>query len=228
MPLMQILAHTSDDNILGASFGESDPQRLNVHRDIPARYSSLEVFEGTCKHTLGSQCSPETTLLMHLIAAHAVHTPYAPAIMAPGRPALTYDRLSQHLQDMRHALQAMGIGAKDRVALVLPNGPEMAVAFLSVAASATCAPLNPAYRSAEFEFYLSDLSAKALLIQRDIDFHARVVAQSRGIPIIEISPRPEAEAGLFTLAAGFINISTTCCWARAQPLSEVGFQRQNL
>ena len=40
----------------------------------------------------------------------------------------------------------MGIGRHDRVAVVLPNGPELAVAILAVAASAACAPMNPAYR----------------------------------------------------------------------------------
>mgnify|MGYP003347380203 CR=1 FL=1 len=41
-------------------------------------------------------------------------------------------------------LNAMGIGRNDRVGMVLPNGPEMAAAFLAVACGATTAPLNPA------------------------------------------------------------------------------------
>jgi acyl-CoA synthetase (AMP-forming)/AMP-acid ligase II len=44
------------------------------------------------------------------------------------------------------------IGATERVAIVLPNGPEMAVAFVTVAQSATTAPLNPAYKEDEFAF----------------------------------------------------------------------------
>ena len=40
------------------------------------------------------------------------------------------------------------------------------MAFLSVASAATSAPLNPAYRASEFDFYLSDLDAKALLVLR--------------------------------------------------------------
>ena len=57
-------------------------------------------------------------------------------------------------------LAALGIGRGDRVAIVLPNGPEMATAFVSVAAGATTAPLNPAYRAEELDFYLSDLGAE--------------------------------------------------------------------
>jgi acyl-CoA synthetase (AMP-forming)/AMP-acid ligase II/acyl carrier protein len=93
----------------------------------------------------------------------------------------------------------MGVGRNDRVAIVLPNGPEMAVAFLAVTAGATSAPLNPAYGAKEFDFYLSDLNAKALIIQSEVDSPARAIAQTRGIPIIELSPVFDAEAGVFTL-----------------------------
>jgi oxalate---CoA ligase len=36
-----------------------------------------------------------------------------------------------------------GLGRGDRIALVLRNGPDMGAAFLGVAGSAVCAPLNP-------------------------------------------------------------------------------------
>src|SRR5262249_3264623 len=76
---------------------------------------------------------------------------------------------------------------------------EMAVAFLAIAAGATSAPLNPAYQANEFDFYLSDLHAKALLIQAGIDSPARAVAHKRGIAILELTPVFAAEAGIFTL-----------------------------
>jgi acyl-coenzyme A synthetase/AMP-(fatty) acid ligase len=61
----------------------------------------------------------------------------------------------------------MGIGRNDRVAIVLANGPEMATCFMACASGVASAPLNPAYRADEFEFYLSDLNAKALIVERD-------------------------------------------------------------
>ena len=75
----------------------------------------------------------------------------------------------------------------------------MAVAFLVAGSAATCAPLNPAYRASEFDFYLNDLNAKALIVQSGVESPARTVAHQRGIPIIELAPRAAAEAGLFTL-----------------------------
>src|SRR4029079_447899 len=82
--------------------------------------------------------------LSHLLAHHARYIPDAPAILAPGRAPLTYSRLYQHIEKVRRNLRAMGVGRHDRIAVVLPNGPEMAVAIIALAASAACAPINPA------------------------------------------------------------------------------------
>ncbi len=96
-------------------------------------------------------------------------------------------------------LNEAGIGRSDRVAVVLKNGPELAAAFVTVAASAVCAPLNPASREAEFDFYLADLKAGALIVQKGIDSTAREVARQRGIAVVEFVPDPKAGAGAFTL-----------------------------
>jgi oxalate---CoA ligase len=97
-------------------------------------------------------------------------------------------------------LQSMGIGRHDRVAIALPNGPEMAVAFLAVTAGAIAAPLNPEYRNDEFEFYLADLKAKALIVPAGTDSSpAMVVARKLNIPVVNLAPLWEAEAGLFSL-----------------------------
>ncbi len=66
----------------------------------------------------------------------------APAIGAPGRPWLSYGGLRRLAAGVREQLRDFGIGATDRVAIVLPNGPEMATAFVTIAQSAVTAPLN--------------------------------------------------------------------------------------
>src|SRR4249919_2166077 len=93
-----------------------------------------------------------------------------------------------------------GIAPNDRVAFVLDNGPEAATTFLSIAAGATAAPLNPAYRADEFEFYLSDLNAKILIVAHDKPTPAIEVADKLGIPIVHLTPTPEQGSGSFTLA----------------------------
>ncbi len=121
------------------------------------------------------------------------------ALGAPGRIGLTYGALKEHVETTVAALNARGIGRGDRVAIVLPNGPEMASAFLAVGAGATTAPLNPAYREEEFDFYLSDLNAKALMVERGSDSPALAAAKKRNIPVIEISWTDDKPAGWFQL-----------------------------
>jgi acyl-CoA synthetase (AMP-forming)/AMP-acid ligase II len=137
--------------------------------------------------------------IIQILAAQATERPDVPAILAPGRTPLTYRRLHDGVGEVVLALNRMGIGCGDRVAVVLPNGPEMAMAFLAVSAAAVCAPLNPAYRANEFEFYLTDLNAKALIVLAGADSPAREVAAALNVPIIELVPEAQAAAGLFTL-----------------------------
>ena len=70
---------------------------------------------------------------------------------------------------------------------MLPNGPEMAVAIFTVAASAVCAPLNPAYGAEELDRYFADLQPRALITQAGFDLPARRVALSRGVRVLELS-----------------------------------------
>jgi acyl-CoA synthetase (AMP-forming)/AMP-acid ligase II len=91
----------------------------------------------------------------------------APAIIEPAGSTLTFAQLRHQVSHLAGQLNALGVGRNDRVAIVLPNGPEAAIAFLAVAACATAAPLNPAYREEEFRFYLDDLRAKALITLPD-------------------------------------------------------------
>jgi acyl-CoA synthetase (AMP-forming)/AMP-acid ligase II len=98
-------------------------------------------------------------------------------------------------------LNELGVGRGDRVGIVLPNGPEMAAAFLSVAAAAAAAPLNPAYRQDEFEFYLGDLRAKALIVEAGSESTALEAAQKLGVGLITLMSEPEAGAGAFRLCS---------------------------
>jgi len=125
----------------------------------------------------------------------------APAIRATdGRPPLSYGGLANLAAATIARLNAIGIGRNDRVAIVLPNGPEMATAFLAIAAGATTAPLNPAYREDEFAFYIDDLKARALVLAAGVDTPARAAAGRLGVPILELNPG--AAAGAFTLDGG--------------------------
>ena len=143
--------------------------------------------------------NPEAKSIRSLLKLRGKNNGDNIAIAAPGRSHLTFGQLLEQVEDTVKVLRSFGLNRNDRVAIVLPNGPEMAVAFLAVAAGATCAPLNPSYRANEFDFYLSDLNAKALIVHSELDSPAREVSKKHNIPIIELTSIKDKEAGTFAL-----------------------------
>jgi len=133
------------------------------------------------------------------VVAQAELTPGIPAIVAPGRLTLSYARLLSQLEIVRESVNAFGLGRNDRVVIVLGNGPEMAVAFMALASCVTAVPLNPAYRADEFEFYLSRINAKALVINAEDQTGVKALGHRLDLRIIELVPQQGAEAGIFEL-----------------------------
>ena len=124
----------------------------------------------------------------------------APAILAPDRPPLDHGALRRQAATLVETLNRAGIGTGERIAIVLPNGPEMASCFLCLAGGFATAPLNPAYREDEYEFYLGDLKPRALVLAAGEDGPARTVAARRGVPVLELAWVAGRPAGSFDLS----------------------------
>jgi acyl-CoA synthetase (AMP-forming)/AMP-acid ligase II len=120
------------------------------------------------------------------------------ALLASGRADLSYGLFAELVSETARALRGLGLARNDRLAIVLPNGPDMAAAFLASASAVTAAPLNPAYREDEFHFYMDDLRARALLVEEGSTSPAVAAARRLAIPVLTLSPA--REAGAFTLS----------------------------
>ena len=138
------------------------------------------------------------TTLADMIAQQA---PDAIAMSAPSGTPLSYGSLHRLIDQTVQSLNAFGIGRGDRVGIVLPNGPEMACAFVAVASACTAAPLNMAYRLDEFVFYLEDLKARAVIVAKGSDSAAVQAARQLGVAVLELQALPDHGAGVFSLAA---------------------------
>ena len=141
----------------------------------------------------------------------------ATCLSAAGAAPLSYAGLRQLTKEVQHALNAVGIGRNDRVALVLPNSAEMAASFITVAACCTSAPLNPSYRADEFEFYLNDLNAKALVVEAGSSSASIEVAHKLGVSVLVLHPTPAQGAGSFTLDTSSRSASSASNPGAAQP-----------
>ncbi|KAK8215246.1 hypothetical protein M8818_002258 [Zalaria obscura] len=91
------------------------------------------------------------------------------AIIVPGSPALTvsYKRLSADIYAFQQKLARLGVAPASAVSIALPNSYPFIVAFLAASwQRAIAAPLNPAYKQSEFEFYIDDLKSAVVLVPR--------------------------------------------------------------
>ncbi|HLW46217.1 MAG TPA: condensation domain-containing protein, partial [bacterium] len=142
---------------------------------------------------------------IYRLIQNSAHTkPNSPAILAAGRGPLTYGRLLVRVDDMHQILRRCGIRRRDRVAILVSDGPELAVALLAVASSAVCIPVGAYHRGRELASLLAAVDASALVVDSRIALTARD-ARCDGFPIIELLPERDGEAGAFRLTGERIN-----------------------
>lgn len=95
-------------------------------------------------------------------------TSSATAIIVPSKPSpltISYSQLSADIAGLQSQLAQLGIQHGDAVSIALPNNYEFIVSFLATSYQrAIAAPLNPAYKQDEFEFYIEDLSSAIVII----------------------------------------------------------------
>src|SRR5260370_1350341 len=78
---------------------------------------------------------------------------------------LTYGQVADRVASLAGSLAAAGVGRGDRVAVTLPNGPDMVQVLLAITAlGAAAAPLNPAYTHSEYVFYLTDIAPRVFVM----------------------------------------------------------------
>jgi acyl-CoA synthetase (AMP-forming)/AMP-acid ligase II len=106
-----------------------------------------------------------------------------PALLTAQGSELDHPGLRLAVERLARRLREAGLGPTDRIALVLPNGPEMALALLATLSVGCAAPLNPRYREEEFRFYLDDLDARALVCPAGEAASARAAATDDVIAI---------------------------------------------
>ena len=102
--------------------------------------------------------------LTDIVRASAHDFPDAPALEFFGR-ATSYRRLDDQIARAAAGLRALGVGAGDRVAIVLPNCPQHVVAFYAILRlGAIAVEHNPLYTSRELRKQFEDHGAKTAIV----------------------------------------------------------------
>ncbi len=131
--------------------------------------------------------------VVHVLAGAARAAPDAEALVC-GDDRLGYDGYWRAVQTMARQLRGEGVAPGDRVAVILPNGLEIAVASLAVmAAGAVLVPLNPLYTAHELTYILGDAAPRLVIAAPGHDATTAAQARLPG-PIPTRAPVIAAEA----------------------------------
>ncbi len=143
----------------------------------------------------------------------------------PDRPALitgedgsvlTHAQLAARVETLAGRLAAAGVRRGDKVALVLPNGPEIVQLLLAIfALGAAAAPLNPAYTQAEFAFYLTDIAPRLALLPASLP--AAAVAAAGDCSVTVLTTRPSDDGGPPGLSVQGSEVVSQASYEPAQP-----------
>lgn len=102
---------------------------------------------------------------------------------------LSYSELQDRARRVSTLLTQRGIGAGDRVGLVLPNVPAYPVLFYgALAVGAVVVPMNPLLKSREVEYYLEDSGAEIVFAWKDMADEAAKGAAAAGIECVNVDP----------------------------------------
>jgi long-chain acyl-CoA synthetase len=106
---------------------------------------------------------PEHTLV-DIVRRTASERPDDPALYFNGR-ALSYAEIERESNALAEALKSLGIDSGARVALLMPNSPQMVISELAVwKAGAIVVPLNPLYTETELVYALNECGAETVIV----------------------------------------------------------------
>jgi len=106
---------------------------------------------------------PERTLV-DVVSETASQSPGHPAMLFQGRE-VSYGELERSSSILARALIELGVKKGDRVALLLPNTPQMILSFFGIwKAGGMVVPLNPLYTERELEHALLESGAETVVV----------------------------------------------------------------
>ncbi|KAF8998268.1 acetyl-CoA synthetase-like protein [Cyathus striatus] len=129
-----------------------------------------------------------------------------PAIYSPdfSRPPLSHGQLRSFISSfaLPHSEISLPFSPNDRVMIVLPSGPENAVALLSIACYHTCAPVNESCTAAELKEDVIRLGVKAIITTKASQqrLELKTLQDELNCDVIFVEGRSTGPAGLFDMS----------------------------
>jgi acyl-CoA synthetase (AMP-forming)/AMP-acid ligase II len=141
--------------------------------------------------------------IVDAIATFARCSPENLAIVAPGRASLSYRLLLAQVDSTLQSLAVAGIDIHScrRVAVALPQSPELAVALLSLMSVCQCTWLDPEANLAIQQKTLDDFGIDVVVCSDSRELPIVHAARASGCRVLRVGTEPAAPAGTFSLRA---------------------------
>lgn len=134
------------------------PQAAKSGNEVPVWFKH---YDKDVPHTLRPY--PDRTL-MDVLAESAEQRPAHPALLFQGQ-AISYSRLERLSSALAGALIGLGVKPGDRVALLLPNTPQIILSFFGTwKAGGIVVALNPLYTERELQYALVESGAETVIL----------------------------------------------------------------
>ncbi|MBO0675927.1 amino acid adenylation domain-containing protein [Mycolicibacterium sp. S2-37] len=125
-------------------------------------------------------------------AAQVARTPDAPAVTYEGH-SLTYRELDEAACHVARVLVSIGVGAGQRVALLVPRSAQAVAAMVAVVKTgATYVPIDPAVPAARRDFVLTDAAPTAVITTAELAEQL----DGRGLPVLDIAAIADADTAV--------------------------------
>jgi acyl-CoA synthetase (AMP-forming)/AMP-acid ligase II len=154
------------------------------------RVQTLEVSFETQARTVGTAVPSQSTIGGE-IRRLAELQPHHAAVVGTGFDSLSYRELQCLADEVRAALRLAGLGGDARIAISMPDGPQAALAIVTVACSAVSIPLNPKQTLTETESRFAAIRPDAVLVAKGTDSPAKGIAERKGLTVIELTQSKE-------------------------------------
>lgn len=164
-------------------------------------YPWLKNYDQGVPHTL--QPYPQKTMI-DVVDESAGSKPYRSMFFFKGAK-LTYDEFVRKSDALAAGLISLGVKKGDRVAMLLPNSPQMVLGFHGIwKAGAIAVPVNPLYTEHELAHALTEVGAGAVIVLNPFYDAVKRIQASTGVKVVIATNikeyLPAHMRALFTLA----------------------------
>ena len=128
---------------------------------------------------------PKKNTICDVVRCWAENAPDKPALLDPGKEALSYGALRSVTDGIGSVLRAKGFTHESRIGLISSRSANAVSLLLGVMDTAVGVPLPSNFSPSEYVTHFREKEVDAVIIEAGVDTEAHVVAAEQNLPVLE-------------------------------------------